>query len=120
MPGAGVRAHEVRAALERALAAVEADERVAALIAANELRIRFEFTDSELSLDLDVAERGAALRWSAESEAGWRPQFTLAMSSEVANATCRVARVSRSRSRAARSGSAEIRGPRCAACRRLD
>lgn len=80
-----VRSEEVRAALERALAAVEADERVGPLIASNELRLRFEFTDSGLSLDLAVAERGGALRWSATSAPGWLPEFTLAMSSEVAN-----------------------------------
>lgn len=82
---AGVRAHEVRAALEQALAVVEADERVGPLVAANELRMRFEFTDSDLSLNVAVAERGGALRWSAADDPGWRAQFTLAMSSEVAN-----------------------------------
>jgi hypothetical protein len=79
------RPAEVRAALERALAAADADERVGPLIAATKLRMRFEFTDSDLFLDVAVDESGGGLRWWTTERADWRPQFSLCMESDVAN-----------------------------------
>ena len=79
------RPAEVRAALEQALQAADADERVGPLIAATRLRMRFEFTDSDLVLNVAADEPDGHLRWWSSEEAGWRPQFSLAMGSEVAN-----------------------------------
>ena len=50
-------AAELREALERTLEAVDADDRVGPLIGATELRMRFEFTD--IDLVLNVAPRPA-------------------------------------------------------------
>lgn len=83
-PPAAARPGDVQAALERALAAVEADERLGPRVAAVKPRMRFELTDTGVSLDLEVAEGGAGLRWSA-GDPGWQPQVTLAMAAEVAN-----------------------------------
>jgi len=79
------RAAEVQAALQGALAAASADERVGPLIAATKMRMRFEFTDSGLVLNLEAGEGDGGLRWWSSEDAGWRPQFSLAMGSEVAN-----------------------------------
>lgn len=79
------RATEVQAALQGALAAAAADERVGPLIAATKLRMRFEFTDSGVVLNLAAGEGDGGLRWWSSEDAGWRPQFSLAMGSEVAN-----------------------------------
>jgi hypothetical protein len=84
--GVAARPAEVHAALERALAAADADERVGPMIAATKLRMRFEFTDSGLFLNVAVDEGDGSLRWwTTEEDEGWRPQFSLCMGSEVAN-----------------------------------
>ena len=49
---------ELRAALERTLAEVDADERIGPLIGATGLRLRFEFTDLGLVLNLAAGEDG--------------------------------------------------------------
>ena len=47
---------EFRAALERALAEVDADERLGPLLGATRLRMRFEFTDLDLALNVAAGE----------------------------------------------------------------
>lgn len=80
------RPAEVRAALELALAAANDDERVGPAIAATKLRMRFEFTDSDLVLNVAVDERDGHLRWwTTEEDEEWRPEFSLCMGSDVAN-----------------------------------
>jgi hypothetical protein len=73
---------EFRAALERALEEAAADERIAPALCATKLRMRFEFTD--LGLALNVAASDQTLEWIFGT-ADWQPKLTLAMTSEVAN-----------------------------------
>lgn len=81
---AGRRA-EQREALERALEAVAADDRVAPLIGATELRMRFEFSDLDLALNLAAGEHGRNVEWSFDDDPGWRPKLVLRMTAAVAN-----------------------------------
>ena len=53
----GARRAELREALERSLEAVDADDRVGPLIGATGLRMRFEFTDLDLVLNVAAGER---------------------------------------------------------------
>jgi hypothetical protein len=73
---------DFREALERALAEADRDERIGPAISATGLRLRFEFTD--LGLQLNLASSEDRLRWSFSTVA-WEPRLTLAMSSGVAN-----------------------------------
>ena len=55
-PGAaGTDREDFRAALEQALAEVDGDERLGPLIGATGLRMRFEFTDLEMALNVASA-----------------------------------------------------------------
>ena len=56
--GAGPRAEELVAALERTLAEVDADERVGPLLGATGMRLRFELPDLGLALNLAAGEGG--------------------------------------------------------------
>ena len=76
---------ELRAALERALADVDADERLGPLIGATRLRMRIEFTDLGMALNVAAADGGRNLTWSFADDPGWPPKLTLLMSSDVAN-----------------------------------
>ncbi len=83
---AAVPAAQFRAALEQALATADADQRTGPLIAATRLRMRFEFTDCGLTLNVasGVESGEHNLRWSFD-EVEWEPKLTLSMSSTVAN-----------------------------------
>ncbi|MDX6583738.1 MAG: hypothetical protein QOI10_2922 [Solirubrobacterales bacterium] len=76
---------QLRAALARTLGEVDADERLGPLIGATRLRMRFEFTDLGMALNVAAADRGHNLTWSFADDPGWPPKLTLMMSSEVAN-----------------------------------
>ena len=80
-----LRAEQIRAALERALGEVDADDRLGPLIGATELRMRFEFTDLGMVLNVAAAEGGHNLAWSFADDPGWASKLTLIMTSEVAN-----------------------------------
>ena len=54
--GAGLPVSDFRAALDEALAAADADERIGPLIGATELRLRLEFTDLEPGLNIAAGE----------------------------------------------------------------
>ncbi len=82
---AGTDREDFRAALEQALAEVDADERLGPLIGATGLRMRFEFTDLEMALNVASAEAGTNLTWSFADDPGWEPKLVLRMTSEVAN-----------------------------------
>lgn len=86
--GARIRsAEEFREALDRLLTKVDGDDRVGPLIRATGLRLRFEFPDIGLTLDVAATnERGRHLHWSFSDDAEWRPRLTLEMDSETANA----------------------------------
>ncbi len=76
---------QLRAALEEALATVDADERLGPLIGATGLRMRFEFTDLDMALNVAAGDGDRNLSWSFDHDAGWDPKLTLRMSSDVAN-----------------------------------
>jgi hypothetical protein len=76
---------DLRAALDRTLARVDADDRLGPLIGATKLRLRFEFTDLELALNVAAADGDHNLTWSFADDPGWRPKLLLRMNSEVAN-----------------------------------
>jgi hypothetical protein len=73
-----------RKALDLALAEADADERLGPLLSATHLRMRFEFTDADLSLSLAAGEDGHNLTWSF-GDARWPARLVLAMPSAVAN-----------------------------------
>ena len=78
-------AAQLRAALERTLDAVDADERLGPLIGATRLRMRFEFTDLGTALNVAAGEGDRNLSWSFDDDPGWDPKLTLRMTSDVAN-----------------------------------
>jgi hypothetical protein len=80
-----VRSADFRAALDRALSDADADERIGPLIGATRLRMRFEFTDVGLALNVAATEGGGNLRWSFGDDPGWTPKLELAMDSDIAN-----------------------------------
>jgi len=82
---ATVRPAEFRAALEQALAEADADQRIGPLIAATKLRLRFEFPDCELMLNVAAAEGDHNIIWSFGEQHGWTPKLELEMDSSVAN-----------------------------------
>lgn len=77
--------HDLRAALERTLAEIDGDERLGPLLGATGLRMRFEFTDLDMALNVAAGQGGANLTWSFDEDPGWVPKLTLRMTSEVAN-----------------------------------
>ena len=81
-----MRPVEFRGALGEALAEADADERVGPLIRAAGLRMRFEFPDCDMVLNLAAGEPGERhLRWSFSDDVDWRPKLELTMDSAVAN-----------------------------------
>lgn len=82
---ATARRSELRKALDRALTEVDADERLGPLIGATGLRMRFEFTDIDLALNVASADDDHNLSWSFAEQPEWQPKLVLRMTSEVAN-----------------------------------
>ncbi|MGH2955166.1 MAG: hypothetical protein ACRDK9_14350 [Solirubrobacterales bacterium] len=81
-----MRPAEFRAALDEALAVADGDERVGPLIRAAGLRMRFEFPDAQMVLNLAAAAAGARhIRWSFSDDVDWDPKLELTMSAAVAN-----------------------------------
>jgi hypothetical protein len=81
----GSKTHEhIRSGLERALSEADADERLGPLLGASGLRIRFEFTDTGLDLNVASGEDGHNISWSFGAAA--RPaRLVLAMPTAIAN-----------------------------------
>ncbi len=85
LPAGKPAAGEFRAALERALALADSDDRVGPVIAAARLRLRFVFPDVGLVLNLAAgADPDHNLSWSFD-EVDWSPQLELEMDSETGN-----------------------------------
>ena len=77
---------DFRAALEGALERAAEDERISPLLRAAGLRMRFEFPDVDLILNVATAEDGGArLVWSFSDDVDWQPKLELTMDSAVAN-----------------------------------
>src|SRR6185295_6001149 len=80
-------ATEFRELLGDALSDLDADEESGPLLRAAALRMRFEFPD--LSMVLNVAsneEPGHHLRWEFSDAVDWKPKLNLRMDSRIANA----------------------------------
>jgi hypothetical protein len=80
-----VSGSQLRAALEQALRSAAADQRIGPAIGASGLRLRLEFTDVDLILDLTSDQHGRNLGWSFAERPGTHPKLTLAMPAAIAN-----------------------------------
>ena len=81
----GVRPAEFRAALERTLEVAASDEKIGPLLGATKMRMRFQFPDADLVLDVTAVEGARRLSWSFGDHGDWRPKLELEMDSAVAN-----------------------------------
>jgi hypothetical protein len=80
-------AAEFRALLDDVLTETDADEHAGPLLRAAALRIRFEFPDLPLVLNLAATDEGDHhLSWRFSDDVDWKPRLTMEMRSEVANA----------------------------------
>jgi len=78
---------EFRRLLDQALTEVNSDERSGPLLRATGIRLRFEFPDLKLVLNVAPGEDADAhLRWEFADDVDWDPRLRLTMDSEVANA----------------------------------
>jgi hypothetical protein len=80
-----VRTADFRAALDEALALADADQRIGPMIGATELRLRLEFPDCALALNIAASEGEPNLTWSFDEHPGWSPKLELEMDAAVAN-----------------------------------
>ena len=78
-----IDAERFRDALDRTLAEVRADPRLAPMICAGRPRLRLEFTDLGLALNLG-AEAGS-LAWTFAARPAWTPRLVIEMDSRTAN-----------------------------------
>ncbi len=80
-------AAEFRHLLDDVLTEADADDHAGPLLRAAGLRVRFEFPDLPLVLNLAATEEGDHhLRWNFSDEVDWKPKLKLMMGSKVANA----------------------------------
>jgi hypothetical protein len=80
-------ASEFRRLLDEALRMVDADQRSGPLIRATGMRMRLEFPDLDLVLNVGPGEEaGSRLGWEFSDHVEWNPRLSLTMDSTVANA----------------------------------
>src|SRR5687767_8860060 len=80
-------ATEFRELLDEALTELDADQRSGPLVRAAGLRMRFEFTDLGLVLNVAASEDpGHHVRWEFSDAVDWEPRLRLRMDSRIANA----------------------------------
>jgi hypothetical protein len=80
-------AAEFQSVLDDVLTETDADDQAGPLLRAAGLRIRFEFPDLRLVLNLAATEEGDHhLSWRFSDDVGWQPKLKLEMDSKVANA----------------------------------
>jgi hypothetical protein len=80
-------ATEFQELLDQALSELDADEKSGPLVRAAGLRMRFEFTDLGMVLNVAASEEpGHHLRWEFSDAADWEPKLKLRMDSRIANA----------------------------------
>jgi len=80
-------ATQFRALLDEALSELDADEKSGPLLRAAGLRMRLEFPDLELALNVVASDEPAHhLRWSFSDTVDWEPKLHLRMDSRIANA----------------------------------
>ncbi len=81
-----VRPDEMRAALDRALAAADADELIGPRLRATGLAMRFVLPDAGITLHVrSAADDRHNIQWSFDEAPGWQPKLVLEMSAAVAN-----------------------------------
>src|SRR3954454_20749291 len=86
-PKSPAAAAEFRHLLDDVLKETDADEKAGPLLRAAGLRIRFEFPDLPLVLNLAATDDGNRdLTWRFDDDADWEPKLTMRMDSKVANA----------------------------------
>jgi hypothetical protein len=77
---------EFRALLDEVLTDVNADERAGPVMRATGLRMRFEFPDVGLTLNVSASEDpDRDLDWTFSKRVPWKPKLELRMDSDVAN-----------------------------------
>jgi hypothetical protein len=80
-------ATEFRELLDQTLSEVDADERVGPVLRASGLRMRFEFADLRMVLNVAATEQpGHHLSWTFSDDVDWEPKLSLRMGWKVANA----------------------------------
>jgi hypothetical protein len=80
-------AAEFQALLDDVLREADADDQAGPLLRAAGLRIRFEFPDLPLVLNVAATDQSNHhLTWRFDDETDWTPKLTLRMDSKVANA----------------------------------
>jgi hypothetical protein len=84
---AATAAAEFQAVLDDVLTETDADDHAGPLLRAAGIRIRFEFPDLPLVLNLAATEEGDHhLSWRFADDVDWKPKLKLRMDSKVANA----------------------------------
>lgn len=79
-------AEELCEVLDRLLGAVDGDERVGPMLRAARVRVRLEFTDLKVALNLASAEsEDCCVEWDFAERPPWHSKLTLKMDSVVAN-----------------------------------
>jgi hypothetical protein len=79
-------ARELREVLEALLETIDIDERVGTLVRAAGPRMRFEFPDRCVVLNMAPAEESAHnIRWHFDDDIDWEPRLRLWMDSTTAN-----------------------------------
>jgi hypothetical protein len=79
-------AAELRHVLTDLLTEIEKDSELGRRLRSAHISYRYVFTDLGLTLNIASSEEGSkSVRWSFSDDAGWNPDLTMEMSSEVAN-----------------------------------
>jgi len=85
--GSSTAAVEFRHLLDDVLVETDADDHAGPMLRAAGLKVRFEFPDLPLVLNLAASEEGAHhLAWKFSDDTDWKPKLKLQMDSKVANA----------------------------------
>jgi hypothetical protein len=80
-------ADELREVLDATLSAVNGDRAPGAMLNATRLRLRLEFPDLGVVLNVSASERpDSFIEWRFSDDVPWTPKLELKMDSEVANA----------------------------------
>lgn len=80
-------ATEFRELLDAALLELDADEQAGPLLRSTGMRVRFDFRDLAMVLNVAASEEpGHHLRWEFSDAVDWEPKLNLSMDWQVANA----------------------------------